>query len=143
MSLSRKAALGVAVCAAAALFTGGMGTANAAGDLYGSFAMADLGDAWQVGVAWDAPDQARAERSALDECGYSFCATSVSWSNGCAALAARGDDVWYAIASTKAAAERNALAATGPDPNPLLVSFGSSKPSSAHIVGSQCTSNAG
>ncbi|WP_067699656.1 DUF4189 domain-containing protein [Nocardia jejuensis] len=144
MSLSRKTALGVVATTAAALFTGGMGTAHADGDQYGAMALAWYRDgSVQIGTAWDARTQADADRVALDYCKLSSCTVEVRWSNGCAAIATRGEDFWWALGSTRAEAERNALAATGPDPNPILVSFGSSEPSRADVVESQCTSNAG
>ncbi|MGW4243309.1 hypothetical protein ACWELQ_12490, partial [Nocardia sp. NPDC004722] len=63
MHLSRKTAAGMVVSAAAALLTGSMGTAHAAYDRYGSYAVADMGDHWRIGYSLNRPDQAHYEDS--------------------------------------------------------------------------------
>ncbi|MVU76026.1 DUF4189 domain-containing protein [Nocardia sp. ET3-3] len=141
MTLTRKAALGVAACAA--VFSGTFGTANAAGDLFGAIAVADLGDSWQFGAAWDTSDQGRADASALDQCGYTNCVVKLRWVNGCGTVARRDDNLVFATGRNQAEAERNAMSQLGADPNPLLVSLGSAEPSYAKIVRTHCTANAG
>ncbi|WP_433565116.1 DUF4189 domain-containing protein [Nocardia sp. CA-151230] len=139
MHLSRKAAAGAVASAAAALMSTGMGTAHAAYDYYGSFAVADRGDQWSIGYAYNAPDQGRADADAMDECGYSNCVVALRWNNGCAALVDRDGRLYTGLGNNLAAAERNALAASGPDPNPLMVSLGSADPSQASVLISKCT----
>ncbi|MEU1207423.1 DUF4189 domain-containing protein [Nocardia sp. NPDC005825] len=143
MSLTRKAALSVVACTAGALLTGTMGTAHADGDLYGAFAIANLDDSTHIVGRWNYPDQASADAAAMSECGYSNCFIKLRWVNGCAAYSRRDNDLFWAIGATRAEAERNALAAAGPDPNPLLVSLGSAEPSTANLRHSACTANAG
>ncbi|QLY30364.1 DUF4189 domain-containing protein [Nocardia huaxiensis] len=138
MSLSRKAAFGIVAAGAAALISGGMGTANAA-SYYGSIAVGDLGDRWAIGVTWNYQDQGRADDEALDQCGWTNCRVQVRFVNGCGAVADRDGRLYSGTGATLAEAERNALAASGPDPNPLLVSLGSAQKSEAGIIASQCT----
>ncbi|MFF0636588.1 DUF4189 domain-containing protein [Nocardia sp. NPDC004151] len=143
MSLTRKAALGLVASTTAAMFVGGMGTAHAAGDLYGSMAVGIDGDYYSIGTTWNYEDQGGADAAALEQCGVSSCYVKIRWVNGCAALANRDGTLYTGLGRTKAMAEANAIAASGPDPSPLLVSLGSSEPSSVHIADSQCTGNAG
>ncbi|MEV6100855.1 DUF4189 domain-containing protein [Nocardia sp. NPDC051981] len=143
MSFTRKAALGVVACTTGALLTGTMGTAHADGDLYGAFAVAELDSSTHIVGRWNFPDQASADASALAECGYSNCVIKLRWSNGCAAYSRRDNNLFWALGATRAEAERNALAAAGPDPNPLLVSLGSAEASTAAVRHSACTANAG
>ncbi|MEC3915583.1 DUF4189 domain-containing protein [Nocardia sp. CDC160] len=144
MNLSRKAALGVAVCAAGALLSGTTGTASAYyGDLYGAYAVTVLGNQWHIAYTYNAPDQATADSHAMDLCGYSDCVIPVRWVNGCAALVDRDGDLYTGLGRTLVEASRNALAASGPDPNPLMVSLGSAEPSQAKVLDSRCTANAG
>lgn len=138
MNLSRKAAVGTFGAAAVALLATGMGTAHAE-DLYGSMALVIDGDSVLVGTGWNFPDQGGADNRAMQECGHPECTVEVRWSNGCAAIADRDGHMYWALGNSLAEAERNAIAATGPDPNPLLVSLGSADPSSAVILDSQCT----
>ncbi|MGV9668626.1 DUF4189 domain-containing protein [Nocardia niigatensis] len=137
MTLSRKAAVGVA--AAAALFSGTVGTAHAGVDLYGSYAVTVIGDHWRIAYAYNAPDQATADQHALDQCGQANCAIAVRWVNGCAALVDRDGNLYTGVGNSLAEASRNALAASGPDPNPLMVSLGSADPSQAAVLDSRCT----
>ncbi|MBL1078677.1 DUF4189 domain-containing protein [Nocardia sp. 2] len=139
MSLSRKAAFGVLAATATALISGGAGTANAAWDYYGAIAVADRGDSWAIGVTWNYEDQGRADADALDECGYRNCVVQVRFMNGCGAVADRDGRLFWGTGRNLAEAERNALAASGPDPNPFLVSVGSAQKSFKGIVASQCT----
>ncbi|WP_196054853.1 DUF4189 domain-containing protein [Nocardia aurantiaca] len=143
MHLSRKTATGVVASAAFALISGGMGTANAAEDLYGAMAVSDQGDHWAGSTAWNAHDQGTADAEALRRCGHANCTVALRWSNGCAALVDRDGTLYTGLGYTLADAEHNAFAAAGPDPNPLMVSLGSADPSTAQLLDSQCTRNAG
>ncbi|AYF77447.1 DUF4189 domain-containing protein [Nocardia yunnanensis] len=140
MILSRKAALGVAVCAGA-LLASTAGTAEAAygGDLYGSIAVADRGDSWHYAVVWNHPDQGAADADALQTCGFANCIVQVRFMNGCGAVADRDGRLYAGVGRSLVAAENAARAASGPDPNPLLVGLGSAEPSSVDIVASGCT----
>ncbi|APB01046.1 DUF4189 domain-containing protein [Nocardia seriolae] len=143
MSLTRKAAFGMVASTTAALSIGGMGTAHAAGDLYGAMAVGDDGRSYSIGTTWNYPDQGAADVAALDQCGLSNCYVKVRWVNGCAALANRDGNLFAGYGRTLAQAEAAAIAASGPNPNPIMVSLGSAEPSSVHISDSQCTGNAG
>lgn len=143
MSLSRKAASSLVAGTALAFAVGGMGTANAGVDYYGSIAVSFDGAGYiHAAVATDYPSQAEADAAALSHCGYTPCSVQVQWANGCAAIAARDLKYWSATAPTREEAIAVALSGTGPDPNPIMVSLGSSEPSTAQLVGSECTSNA-
>ncbi|GAB0103900.1 hypothetical protein JMUB6875_28740 [Nocardia sp. JMUB6875] len=143
MHLSRKAALAMVASTTTALFVGGAGTAQAAGDLYGAIAVGDDGYYYSFGTAWNYTDQGGADAAAVHECGVSNCYVKVRFVNGCAAIANRDGNLFTGIGRTKAMAESNAIAASGTSPNPLLVSLGSAEPSEVHISESQCTGNAG
>ncbi|MEC3957061.1 DUF4189 domain-containing protein [Nocardia sp. CDC153] len=143
MHLSRKAALAMVAATAAALSIGGMGTAQAAGDLYGAMAVGDDGYSYSIGTAWNYTDQGAADAGALDQCGLSNCYVKVRFVNGCAAIANRDGNLFTGLGRTKAQAEQNAIAASGSGPNPILVSLGSAEASQVHISDSQCTGNAG
>ncbi|MCU1641448.1 MAG: hypothetical protein JWN03_1723 [Nocardia sp.] len=143
MTLSRKAALGLVACTAGALVTGTAGAAHADGSYFGAFATADRGSSIHVVAMWNYPDQASADAAALRDCGDANCVIQLRWADGCAAYSRRDDNLFWATGNTRAEAERNALAAAGPDPNPLLVSLGSAEPSTATVRTSACTANAG
>ncbi|MGW4354641.1 DUF4189 domain-containing protein [Nocardia sp. NPDC004582] len=140
MRLSAKATAGVVASTAAVLFSGGIGTANAAADHFGALAVAwdSAGDPHFV-TSTNFPSQAEADAAALANCDVTPCEIQARFVNGCIAVANRGQDFWFGTGATRDAAIAKALSATGQDPNPLLVSLGSSEPSRAQVVGSDCS----
>lgn len=142
MILSRKTALGVVAAAAVALSTGGVGVANAAGDMFGTYAVTVIGDHWHIAYSLNAGDQSTADAHAMSLCGQE-CTIAVRWVNGCAALVDRDGQLYTGVGNSLVDASRNALNASGPDPSPLMVSMGSSAPSQATVLDSRCTANAG
>ncbi|WP_405136263.1 DUF4189 domain-containing protein [Nocardia sp. NBC_01388] len=142
MTLSRKTALGVLAAAAVALSTGGMGVANAAGDMFGTYAVTVIGDNWHIAYSVNAGEQSTADADAMNLCGQE-CSIAVRWVNGCAALVDRDGELYTGVGNSLVEASRNALIASGPDPSPLMVNLGSSAPSQATVLDSRCTANAG
>lgn len=143
MTLSRKAALGLAVSSAAALIAAGAGSAQAAGDYYGSLALGETPSASYVGGAWNYKNWDDSDRDAIKECGRGECRVVVRFANGCGAVAKSSDNKHgWAYGANKAEAERKAIEALGPLAPPFP-NFGSSAPKTAKILMSECTINAG
>ncbi|MEU1207424.1 DUF4189 domain-containing protein [Nocardia sp. NPDC005825] len=140
MRLSSKAAAAVVASTAVVLCSGGMGTANAAVDYYGALAVSwDSTGTPHIVTATNYPSQAEADAAALANCDFSPCDVQARFVNGCIAVANRGEDFWFGTGRTREAAISKAVAATGQDPNPLLVSLGSAEPSRAEVIGSDCS----
>lgn len=144
MSLSSKAAMGLAAASAGAFVAVGAGVAQADEGLYGSLAISvsSHGDA-TLGWAYNYSNWADSDRAAVQQCGLSSCHVVVQFANSCAAVARNGDDhLGWAWAPTRAEAEQQAIANAGPTAPPPLLNFGSSVPREPRVVDSQCTSNA-
>ncbi|MEV0463674.1 DUF4189 domain-containing protein [Nocardia tengchongensis] len=140
MRFSKMATAGVVTTAAAALLSGGMGTAAAAPNYYGALAVSfDSAGELYVSSATNFPSQDEADAAALANCDLKPCEVQVRYVNGCVAVAQRGQDYWYGTGATEADAVAKAMAATGPDPNPLMVGLGSSQPSTARVHGTDCS----
>ncbi|MFI9509237.1 DUF4189 domain-containing protein [Nocardia sp. NPDC052566] len=99
--------LGAAILAAP-LATGSV--AQASSTNYGAIAVSSRG-AW--GWAVDYATSSLAESWARSRCGHSDCTVLVSFSNSCGAVADGGRKYYGGHGSTRAAAERNALARAG------------------------------
>ncbi|WP_067714795.1 DUF4189 domain-containing protein [Nocardia yamanashiensis] len=151
LSLNRSRALGVIAATATALVLGATGTSQAAdadGNEWGSLAYEYVGNQLHTIVAVNYDSQESAEAAALSGCETGDCIVHTTWANGCVAVASRttggrNAGFWAQSGPTRAEASRKTLAATGTDPNPLMVSLGSSQASSARVVSSECTRNAG
>lgn len=138
-----KLALGFVAATATAFVVAGTGSAAAErgsdGHLYGAFAISyEMDDGWHIGSVVNAPDQDTADRDAVDVCGSKGapgCATILRFVDGCGAVARRDDVHTVGTGATLQEAERNAIAALGPDRPPTLSSDGSGP---AVISASRC-----
>ncbi|ASF07280.1 hypothetical protein NBRGN_104_00120 [Nocardia brasiliensis NBRC 14402] len=144
MTVSSKFAAVMAVSAVTwAILGSGAGTATAAGDLYGSIAVAPM----KVGEATDYPTQFEADQAALAACGDGVCHIVARIHNECGAVAEvdgrtpLGTSPMYFAGTgrTAAEAEGNALRLAGPNVGTPLLEI--VKP--AFILDTICTSNAG
>lgn len=140
MSRRGKTVLGVLAAAGTLTLPA---TAHADGDVYGAMAVSFHRGDPVIGIVTDASDQASADQAAIQRCGHFSCLIKVQFVNGCAAIASRGSSYASAVGPTRAEAERKALAATGPDPNPVLGTLGVGPRSETAVVASECTVNAG
>lgn len=135
-----KIALVSALVSAAAMVTVGAGTAAAErgpdGHYYGAIAIStghEDGTIWATTANY--PNQADADRDALDTCGYTNCYIVTRYMDGCGALARRDGRYLGASAATRAEAERLAFAAFGPARPATMSSAGGEQ---AVVVGSEC-----
>ncbi|PXX53288.1 uncharacterized protein DUF4189 [Nocardia tenerifensis] len=139
MSIVGRAAVGVAL-ASGVLSVAGVGSAGAAGNLYGTLAVSP--GTGKVVEAVDHPSRVAADAAAIRDCGVYDCRIEVRFVNGCAAIA-RGADGQFAgeAAGSREEAERLAVAKLG-ESAPPFPDLGSASPRAASIVLSSCTKNA-
>ncbi|MEV6769203.1 DUF4189 domain-containing protein [Nocardia sp. NPDC051030] len=142
MALVHKA-FGILACAA--IMAGGPGVGVVAagpssdGRYYGSLAVEDLGDQFQVMWAVNYPSWADADGAALGHCQTANCSVLARFVDGCGSIAQRDHRLLGGVGNTRADAERAAIDAFGP---PDLVSMSAGNPP-ASVAHTECTVNVG
>ncbi|MEV6773837.1 DUF4189 domain-containing protein [Nocardia sp. NPDC051030] len=130
-----------AVVSVAAFVAVGGGPASAEpgpdGHMYGAYAISALqpDGSYQIGSAWNFPNQAGADGRAITECGVGTCSIAFRYMDGCGAIAFRGDRFAGAAGANRDEAARNAVNAVGP-PWPSSISADASEP--AQVFGPDC-----
>lgn len=145
MSFLSKAAMSVAVAAAALTFVG-PATANAErgpdGALWGAIAVETVGDYAHYIRTWNYPDRGSAEAAALEKCVARGCKVLTSFANGCGSVAESEDGKrWHGgNGATVAESEQDALnRLSGIKPQLPFPFTGSSSPERGVIKMTQCT----